>query len=245
MSRYHTLDLSSPYAEALDAAVDFILSRYDVWGLVAAGRIVTGNPDPTSDLDLYVIHGEPRRQRVQRTFAGIPTEIFVNPPATVRGYFKAEQNRPITAHMLATGVVLVNRHPAVDALIDEAHQWLATPPNLSATQLTLRIYMAVDLLDNARDIVARDPTTATLLLHDAVRSLIDIAFLAANRHLPRAKATLSALATLNPQLAKLATAFYTASDVATRLALATQIAAQLHPLPGFFEWESPWEDVPA
>lgn len=245
MSTHHTLTLPPPYDAALDAALAFILDRYDAWGVIAAGRIVTGNPDPTSDLDLYVIHGEARRQRVQRRFVGVPAEIFVNPPATVRGYFKAEQSRPITAHMLATGVVLVDRHPEVAALIAEARQWLATPPNLSEMQLTFRLYMAMDLLDNAADVAGRDPATATLLLHDAVRSLIDIAFLRANRHLPRIKQTLAALAEIAPQMAQDVTTFYTASDFATRQAVATRFAAALHPITGFFEWESPWEDVPA
>lgn len=245
MPVHHTLNLPAPYAAALEQALDLIHTRYDAWGVIAAGRIVQGNPDPTSDLDLYVIHGEPRRQRVQRRFAGVPAEIFVNPPAAVRAYFRAEQNRPITAHMLATGVVLVERHPEVGTLIAEARRWLATPPNLSETQLTFRRYMAVDLLDNAADIVDRDPANAMLLLHDGVRALIDLAFLAANRHLPRAKGTLSALAEIEPQMAELAAAFYTTSDPSARVALATQIAACVHSEPGFFEWESPWEEIEA
>src|SRR5688500_14526860 len=123
--------LPSPYAEALREAVEYILARYDVLGLFACGTIVAGTPDANSDLDLFVIHGKPERQRVQKRFHGVATEIFVNPPKTVRRYFADEVTRPSTAHMLANGLVLLDRHPIVEELVAEAHSWLATPPNLS------------------------------------------------------------------------------------------------------------------
>jgi hypothetical protein len=220
------------------------LARYAVWGIVAAGTIVGGRPDPSSDLDLVVIHAEPTRQRVQRRFHGVPTEIFVNSPAAIRRYFADEVTRPSTAHMLAAGVVVVDRHPVVAELIAEAQRWLATPPNLSEAQLTMRRYGAADALDNARDLVARDPANATLILHEAVRALLDVAFLAANRPLPRSKARLDALTQLDPLLGELARRYYHAESIDTRLALALALAEQILPATGFFEWETPPEVWP-
>src|SRR5262249_58251797 len=152
--------LPSPYAEALREAVEYILARYDVWGLFACGTIVTGTPDANSDLDMYVVHGKPQRQRVQKRFNGVATAIFVNPPSAIRHYFEEEVTAPSTAHMLATGLLLVDRHPVTEELVAEAHSWLATPPNLSATQLTLRRYMAADAYENAQDIAQSDPANA-------------------------------------------------------------------------------------
>ena len=60
------------------------------------------------NLDVYVLHDGSFRQRVQRTWHGVPVEIFVNPEAAVLNYFEVEarDGRPHTAHMLATGVVI-------------------------------------------------------------------------------------------------------------------------------------------
>ena len=236
--------LPTPYGEALREAVDYILARYEVWGLFACGTIVAGKPDANSDLDMFVIHGAPARQRVQKRFHGVATEIFVNPPQTVRRYFADEVTRPSTAHMLVHGRILLDRHPIVEELVAEAHEWLAKPPNLSETQLTMRRYMAADAYENAQDIAARDPANSSLILHQAVRDMIDYRFLAANRPLPRIKRMLAALAELDSTLGDLARGYYDAADQAMRLTLAAEIAARTIQATGFFEWETPYQEMP-
>ena len=72
--------LPARYHDALKAAATYIVNTYHPQGLVACGSIIRGSPGPNSDLDLYVIHDQPWRQRVQRWFEGIPTELFINPP---------------------------------------------------------------------------------------------------------------------------------------------------------------------
>jgi hypothetical protein len=236
--------LPTPYAEALRDAVDFILARYEVWGVLACGTVVAGTPDANSDLDMFVIHAKPQRQRVHKRFNGVATEIFVNPPATIRHYFVEQVTRPSTAHMLATGLLLIDRHPVVEELIAEARSWLATPPNLSATQLTRRRYVAADEFENAQDIAQRDPANSSFILHQAVQGMIEYRFLAANRPLPRTKRMLDALTELDPILGDLARRYYDAEDQKTRLALAHQIAAITIQATGFFEWEPPLEEMP-
>ena len=80
-------DLPERYSIALRDAVGFILDRFDVVGIVASGTVLRGEPDPTSDFDIYVVNRESFRQRVQRFSRGVPTEIFVNPVSAIRGYF--------------------------------------------------------------------------------------------------------------------------------------------------------------
>jgi hypothetical protein len=235
--------LPSPYAEALSEAVEYILARYEVLGLLACGTIVAGKPDANSDLDLFVVHGKPQRQRVQKRFNGVATEIFVNPPATIRHYFAEEVTRPSTAHMLANGWLLIDRHSVTEELIAEAHSWLATPPNLSDTQLTMRRYLAADTFENAQDIAQRDPANASLLLHQAVQAMIDYSFLAANQPLPRSKERLAVLAKLEPALGDLARRYYDAEEIRGRLVLATEIAERTIQAIGFFEWETPLEEM--
>ena len=108
----------------------------------------------------------------------------------------------------------------------------------------MRRYMAADAFENAQDIAERDPANASFILHGAVRAMLEYSFLAANRPLPRAKQMLAALTELDATLGDLARRFYDAQDHLTRMTLAHQIAARTIDATGFFEWESPLEEIP-
>src|SRR5512138_765766 len=75
--------LASPYDEALREAIGAVLAEVEPTGIVATGTIVRGVAHASSDLDVFVIHEAAYRRRIQRVFRGVPTEIFINPPATV------------------------------------------------------------------------------------------------------------------------------------------------------------------
>ena len=235
----HWPALPSPYNEGLQAAVTDLLATYVPLGLFAAGSVLRGQGGPTSDIDLYLIHQAPFRQRLQRRYNAVPFEIFINPPQQVRRYFIDEHSaaRPITAHMLATGFVLIDRDPVIQDLRNEAAQWLATPPNPTPDALRWRRYMAVDLLDNARDVVTTDPAMATLLLHRVVEQLIEYRFLAANRHLPRLKETLSALASLDRQTSELVDSFLAADGASEQLVVVNGLAESVTGETSFFAWD--------
>lgn len=97
LSKCHWPKLSDKYTVALHSAVEFILENYTVSGIIVSGTIILGNPDPSSDLDIYVINAQPFRQRLQKFFHGVPAEIFVNPPQSVERYLEKEQaaRRPL------------------------------------------------------------------------------------------------------------------------------------------------------
>lgn len=237
--------LSAAYAQALHEAVEFILSRTTPIGIIAAGTILRGNPDPASDLDLYVIHRQPYRQRIQKFFNGVPAEIFINPPEQVRRYLVEEQAdyRPITAHMLATGIAILETDPVIAELRQGAIQSLANPPQASPERLTFLRYMAANWLEDASDLAPRDEATANLLLSQAVLESIRYNFIAAQKYLPRNKELLSATEALNPELGRLLRRFYLTADCATRLELAFQIAGRTIQAYGFCEWESTPEPI--
>jgi hypothetical protein len=236
-------ELSPHYDAALREAVDYILGRYDVLGLIASGSIIWGKGDATSDFDLFVIHAHPQRQRVQKRFGGVPAEIFVNPPVMVRRYFEEERDRPCTANMLANGVVLVDRDPVVDVLRKEARGWLEKAPEFSEKKLIWQRYAVVDELDNARDIVSSDPVNASRILHGAVNRMIHYAFLASNHRLPREKEMLAQLVEMDGTVGQLAIDYYLATEAATRLHLAEQLAMRTVGAIEFFEWETDPEEV--
>lgn len=233
-------ELPPPYADALRAAVDDLLTHFEPFAIIAAGSILRGQGGPTSDIDLYVLHHALFRQRLQRRYHGVPFEIFINPPQQVRRYFEEEHNaaRPVTAHILTSGVVVLDRDPALAELRQEAAQWLAKPPSPDADALRWRSYLIADALDNARDLIETDPACASLILHHAVSNLVDYAFLAHDRHLPRQKALLAALDELDALAGMLARAFYATADAPTQLRIATQLAQHLTGAISFFEWDS-------
>ena len=197
-------ELGPRYDGALRAAVRFILERFSVQGIIAAGSVVAGNPGPSSDLDLYVIHGWPQRQRIQRWFGDVPAEIFVNPPVMIRRYFVEERNRPITAVMLTAGFVILDNAPVVEELRREAAEWLAQPVELPEGELTMQRYLAADAYDNAQDAAASSPAEAARILNGAVGDMLRCAFLALGRRLPREKAFLDELSRVDAELGDLA-----------------------------------------
>ncbi|MFL7794914.1 MAG: hypothetical protein AB8I69_22420 [Anaerolineae bacterium] len=232
-------DLAEKYDQALREAVRFVLQRFDVFGIVVSGTIVRGNPDLTSDLDVYVIHRGQFRQRIQKFFNGVPAEMFVNPPHVIRRYFAGEQSsRPITAHMLATGFVVLARDPVVDELRAQARELLAHPPESALLELDVSRYMVACMYEDAMDVVERDPVTAQMLLSRAVTDMLEFCFKKAGRFIPRRKELLQALAEVDPETAELATEFFTATKLGVRLRLAERLADRTIGVRGFFEWET-------
>jgi predicted nucleotidyltransferase len=238
-------NLPERYDRALREAVTHILERYTPVGIIAAGSILRGTPNRSSDLDIYVLHLAPYRQRLQKFFNDVPAEIFVNPPAAVEGYFTSEgaASRPITAHMLVHGFVILDQHPVVGQLRQRAQDMLATPPNLSAAQHTWKRYLASNLLEDAVDVAVQDPQTAQIFLAQAVFAMLQYHFEADGHFIPRTKELLTQLDAYDPPLAALARRFYSSGDYTTRLAAAEQIADRTVAVRGFFEWESEPEQV--
>ncbi len=238
--------LHPPYDEALRQAVRFILARFDdVLGIVVAGSVLRGVGSPSSDLDIYVIRERTERQRLQHFFNGVPAEIFVNPPQQVRAYLEKERRagRPITAHMLVTGFVVLALDPVVGELQDAARRILQQKPDFAEAQVTAARYMAATAYEDALDVVETRPETAQMILAQAVFAMVRYWFVKENRYLPRYKDLLNTLDELEPELARLARTFYSSAEPATRLALAARIADVTIETYGFFEWESPPEEL--
>jgi len=232
-------DLPAPYHQALQDAVRFILTYTDPVGIIAAGTILRGSPDPSSDLDLYVIHLLPWRQRLQKFFQGVPAEIFINPPFQIERYLVEEcsEGRPITAHMLATGHIILAIDPVVHSLHERAVQLLAAPPEYPPERLTFLRYGTATILEDALDVAIRDPATASLFLGNAVSEMLRYFFLASHRYLPRNKDILRTVDELSPELGSLARQFFLVVEYPERQRLAEAIADRTIGVHGFFEWE--------
>jgi predicted nucleotidyltransferase len=232
--------LPEPYATALRRAVDFIFHEVEPVGVVATGTIIRGTAQPNSDLDVYVVHLASYRRRIQRFFCGVPTEIFINPPSAVRRYFAEEDDngRRLTAHMLATGVVIFRGDPVVDELRAEAAQWLDKETHLSDFERVTTRYGIASRLEDGLDLLDTDGVTASMLLGDAVLAMLEYLCKADRGRIPRRKDLLGQLEAEHPDVAALAAEFFGASGLPDRARLATEIADRTIGARGFFEWDS-------
>ncbi len=245
IARCNWPELPEKYDIALRSAVEFILKNDTVLGIVVSGTILRGNPDPSSDLDIYVIHDQPFRQRLQKYFHGIPAEIFVNPPEMVEKYFEEEQaaRRPLTAHMLSTGFVILDLDPVVGELRSQAGRLLSHPPE-TPKDLTYPRYLAALLYEDAADCMERDPQTAEMIVYRAVAEMLNFYFIKEGRFIPRQKSLLEELARMDVKIGDLARSFYQAPTLDEKMELAGRLADQTIGKRGFFEWQMPPEVIP-
>jgi predicted nucleotidyltransferase len=233
-----------PFDRAVEELVTYVRATYAPLGIVVSGSIVRGEAGPTSDFDVFVVHSEAWRLREQKRFAGVPAELFVNPPVQVRRYFEREHAdaRPGTAHMFATGEVIEPVHPVIADLVREAREWLSRPVETTDAALVQLRYGAVDILDDARDVIDSDPAMAALLLGDAVQVIVRYAFWRRRRFEPRRKERIAALSSIDAEAAALVHK-YLASTGHERLATVEVLARHVLEVDTFFEWTSMREPV--
>jgi hypothetical protein len=238
-------DLLPQHDSALRHAVTFIVNEFHPDAIVAAGSIVCGVPDRASDLDIYVIHSSPYQQRLQRWFNRVPTEVFANPPSVIRKFFRTEhgRGRPSTAHMIATGFPVL-RSDILDELKAEAEEWLRKPSPFTQQEDTMQRYFAAGLLEDAEDILEKDPAMANALLGEAVLAMLRYWIRARNGVLPRTKGLIAEVERANPDLAAAARRFFGAIELGDRLQAAQTIADLCVGARGFFEWDSERAAVP-
>lgn len=233
-------DVDEPIATALRMAVDYVLDRFDsVVGIIAAGSILRGEGDAHSDVDTFIIFEGNYRQRVQKFFNGVRFELFVNAIDFVPRYF-AEEKRDggaSTAHMLATGHVVLNRSPLIAELRQQAQAVLDTKPEYNPQTLLNERYMLADTLENAFDLRYRDPEMGLVLLDSLIWRMMLYQFKTHGQWLPRHKDVLKVTQTEYPELAQLISQYHqTLGD--KRFDIAGLIADYTIGVRGFFEWES-------
>jgi predicted nucleotidyltransferase len=187
--------LPERYSSALKAAVAFILKEYPkTIGIIATGTIIRGTPDPSSDLDLYVIHEDDYRQRVQAFFNSVPAEIFINAPEVIEKYLQEEtdEGTPITAHMLGTGVLVAAADPIVKILVQKAKVELLKQSPLPKN-LIWRRYELATLFEDATDLSHKDVATSRMILSLVVERMLLYYFTKEGKAQPRLKDLLKEL----------------------------------------------------
>lgn len=226
---------------ALDEALTWIKDNYSITGLIVSGSIIRGNPNATSDFDIYVIHELPFRQRVQKFFNGVPCEIFVNNIEHIRQYFTSEllRNRPVSANIIATGKLLIGQdNIAIQTIVKEAKKYASMSPPVSEGQLLFRKYGLANLFEDASDIINSDKATTFYILDKLVAELIEFIFYSKQVALPRIKDRLTALTAIDPTSGQLLAQYYETTSFTAKYEAAKSLVLAVTGSTGFFEWSS-------
>ena len=233
--------MDAHYKIALDKALNWINKNFNPVGIIVTGSIIRGNPNVNSDLDIYVLHEENYRQRIQKYFDGIPCEIFVNNFKQVYIYFEQDfkDNRPVSAHMVATGKVIVGGdNPDLKKLIETANEFLLKSPSLDDNKKTVLKYSISTMFEDATDVKDTDPVTSSYFLDKLMIVVVDFTFLNNSIPLPRPKERIKYLELNYPDLGKLISSYYKSENFKDRYKIAKALVLKTCGEYGFFEWDS-------
>ena len=232
--------LQPRHRQALDELMAWLPQIVEPAGVVVSGSIVRGNPGPSSDLDVVILHDGAWRRRVQRRFNGVPAELFFNSRAWLLHaiHREADAGRPVMAHMLATGVLVTDTRGAMADLQRLAAERLRRGPGLDEHALTRERYAAATLVEDALDFVVEpDAADAVQARALAVEALVAYHGLRQGQFLPRPKERLALLSQADPALAaRLRLALTGAGEQASDALRAA--SGQILGVAGFFEWDS-------
>jgi predicted nucleotidyltransferase len=227
--------------QALNEAISWIERNYTTIGIIASGSIIHGNPSPTSDFDIYVIHEEKFRQRVQKYFNNVPCEIFINSIELTKLSFLAEQNnnRPVTAHMIANGILLKgDNNENIISIIKEAKDFQFKPKVLTSNDETFIKYGISNLLEDANDVVESDPMTCEYILVKVIDKIIDFWFLKKQLPLSRIKERMCLINSYDPEFYVQINKAFQAQSIKEKLEAVTKIVENIIGEKGYFEWTS-------
>ena len=209
------IKMDNKYIVALDKAISWIELNYSPIGIIVSGSIIRGNPNAQSDFDIFVIHREEYRQRVQKYFNNIPCEIFINPFNKVIDYLDVDykNNRPITAHMIASGYVIRGAdNIEIINLINLAKEYLCKKPLFQEKKLLFIKYGIVNLFEDATDVKDTDEILALYIINRVVLESIDYIYLLNLHPLPRLKERIANLQSIDTFLYNQIIEYYSQSD---------------------------------
>jgi len=219
----------------------------DLLGMLATGSRVRGQGDASSDIDLHVLIGQPRRQRRNVVMANVEVEMFINPPFQIERYFVdgRTSGRGVDQHMWSTGRAVYDPQGVVAQLQAEAQrQWDAGPPPIDGADWPVR-YLLPDTLRDIGDVIARDPDQAQIMIGVLVGELIFMHYRLHCRWRPKGKRVLADLQTWDETAAELVRQTCHGMAAERFAALAQWMQHVLAPVGGPMPlaWHTQWEDI--
>lgn len=146
------------YEIALKKFLDSWPQRNKIIGVLVCGSFVTGGHSVHSDVDVQIILNNKVdwRERGNKIVDGLLIEYFANPAYRCEGYFKDDysRNRIVTAHMFATGKIILDETGDLKKLVSLSKKYLKkkfSSPN--KTLVELNKYHLWDALDNLEELL--------------------------------------------------------------------------------------------
>ncbi len=229
------------YTKCINEALAWIQANHAPQAIFVCGSIMRGAGNANSDFDIYVIHHKDFRQRIQKYFNGVPCEIFLNSVKHTHNSFEIEleNNRPCTAHMLATGLLYFDdKSVDTQALVAMAQKYVSLSLGLTAQQITSAKYSIALTFEDATDVLDVDALTVQMLLHKVVAEVIPYLFALHKTPLPGLKHRIANLADIDAQAADLIGQFYAANTANKQYELTGLLLEHLDISKTFFEWTS-------
>jgi hypothetical protein len=230
---------------ALKEGTKWIIEHFNPLGLIVSGTIIRGNPDISSDFDIFVIHDNNFRQRIQKIFNSVPFEFFINPPSSILKNIKDEYKTRMqcTSHMLATGYVLFNKSDIINDLITNAKTYLNKQPEFNEKQAELLRYKAAVLLEDAIDIKDKDVGMANVFISDSVQAILDWYYYKEYLFVPRKKDLIANTERIAFEIGSCSRKVMESVQIEEKINYLKRLADLTIKSYGFFEWESEREEV--
>ncbi len=233
--------MEEKYTLCINQALAWVRANYSAQAVFICGSIVRGTANADSDFDIYVLHNDNYRQRVQKFFNGVPCEIFINSIVHTHTSFETElkNNRPCTAHMLATGLVYFdNKSIDTVALVEEAKRYMQLSLGLTDKQQVAMQYSIAQAFEDAKDVIDTDEATAVMLLNKTITEVITYLYAVNKKPLPGIKHRIANLQDIDKSIADMVYQFYKAATVKQQHKLVSDVLNKLGIPTGFFEWQS-------
>lgn len=168
------------YKRALDTVLADLQQDPEVVGVLFTGSVQQGQPDVTSDLDLYVVTHKDHYWRATRYYEGVEVELFFNNVASMRWRITRPQEVASCAGF-ATGEILLDRTGETTELQAIARQrWEAGPPAPTEQEVTLYRYALHDRYEDLAD-VEHDPVASKIAGAALMQQTLEV-YCKLNRH---------------------------------------------------------------
>jgi len=155
------------------------IKNEEVIGIIVCGSYVTGNPTKHSDIDLQIIlkEGCEWRERGNKIVDGILIEYFANPPEKIIQYFEDDEKRrrKITAHMIYTGKIILDKNGQAKKLKKIAKKYLAKSfEKMPKNKIEIFKYHLWDMLDNLEEVYLRNNPDFYFVYNNFLGKLLEV-----------------------------------------------------------------------
>lgn len=194
-----------PVHKPIDDFVEELKKRDDVLGVILFGSWARGNNRPDSDVDLLVILSEGFQRAIEERDKQVFEIIYTTSEAAL-DYYK--DNKDQAYELWKVAKVLYDRDGTVQNLKSEVDELLGPGKKIIDNQQIRQLrFDAEDQIKYVEFVLAKDPTTANLILANKVFGLTEVFFDLRQIWTPAPKQRLEEIKKMEPEFYSLLVLF--------------------------------------